>query len=108
MIEKNTNLSEQAGQAAPENVDSHRVGPGALQTPKEVDAIIARGIAEYQWIYNEMATGRLSCYHGQHIAVVNQAVVASDSDLVRLNERLRDDFQLDPAQTITTYIDSLD
>lgn len=78
------------------------------KSEEEIDRIIAHGLAEFRWIYDERAAGRLKEYQGQHIAVVNQKVVASDPNGCRLNQRLADELHLDPREVITCYIEGLE
>jgi hypothetical protein len=60
---------------------------------------------DWRWVFKGRQEGLLGQYVGQHIAVVNQRVVASDSDLRRLRRALVEKHHLDPDRVVTAYMD---
>ncbi len=100
-------MSEQASNIVPlpAEVSPASGARAPRDSEEEIERIRARQLAELCWIYDELAAGRLTAYRGQHVAVIDKKVVASDPDFRRLNKRLADELQLNPLKVATCWIE---
>jgi hypothetical protein len=80
--------------------------PAANPSPQAADdSETPQDIIEWRWIYKGRRESWLAAYVGQHIAVMNEKVIASHESLERLNEILEKEFHLDPAYVVRAVID---
>jgi len=72
------------------------------------EALLADILSDWKWIYEEIDAGRLREYRGKHFAVVNHQVLGSDTDQLRLRERIAAEYHIHPERVVIYYIDNWD
>jgi hypothetical protein len=76
--------------------------------PRSAKEMLAEILSDWKWIDEETNAGRLSEYRGKHFAVVNRRVLGSDTDPLRLRERIAAEYHIHPERVVIDYMDDWD
>jgi hypothetical protein len=81
-------------------------GSAAAQPLPSRGAITLSNIlGDWKWVRAELEAGRLDAYRGQHLAVVNRAVVAAGPDPWQVRHSAAEALHLDPERVVVYFVE---
>jgi hypothetical protein len=99
-----------ADKTTPTTATAHPTGNSGTDTNGAVEPLRVSDevLKDWEWVFAGLNKGHFSQYRGQHIAVVDQHVVASDRDPLRLRETTAAAKGIEPDRIVVTYVDNWD